>query len=279
MTQELKALIEELVSESLRAFNFRKFKAIASGNEREKRENYSRAYDKNDTDVPELEYAKSNLPALGQGSSRAVFALSSGKALKIAINPAGFAQNEEEVRIYNTSRSDFVTSVFDFAPDYKWIVSEIVNPLGRDKFTQIYGFQDDFSFSPNDFFNCLTADVPLIAYRDLLRNEINDINSRVEYWEKEHALSIEQDETQDIVFSQQELSTAQERAQMQIPYYQKMLQNKPLIALLAGLTGLVKVQKLSVGEFNENHLGINLQGQVKMLDYGFNNSIWSKFYR
>ena len=84
-----------------------------------------------------LKYAKDNLELLSDGgTSRIVFLLSSKKVLKISllnlrdpkVNKKGIAQNEAEVR--NSQQiPNLVTKVFEYAPDYSWIISELVRPL------------------------------------------------------------------------------------------------------------------------------------------------------
>lgn len=98
-----------------------------------------------------LKYVRDNLAPLAPmdaGSSRAVFLLSSRKVLKIALlnikKPEAFkrgvAQNKAEVE--NASLiPNLVTKVFDQAPDYTWIVSELVKPLTNDsQFPSLVGF-------------------------------------------------------------------------------------------------------------------------------------------
>lgn len=74
------------------------------------------------------------LPLLGDGSSRAVFLLDSKRALKIARNEKGFAQNQAEAELANTPGvSPLVTRVFRTSPTYSWMISELVRPVKSDK--------------------------------------------------------------------------------------------------------------------------------------------------
>lgn len=85
------------------------------------------------------EYAHRRLEALGRGSSRAVYAVSSGKVLKIAApfhgegsSDAGVAQNRAEVDIYTDPRTKpVVAAVYDSDSGYRWILSEAVRALSR----------------------------------------------------------------------------------------------------------------------------------------------------
>ena len=61
----IESLTKEVLQEVLRGFKFNQFKAIDNPTER-------------------VQYADDNLPILGEGSSRSVYALGSNKVLKIA---------------------------------------------------------------------------------------------------------------------------------------------------------------------------------------------------
>lgn len=76
---------------------------------------------------------------IGQGSSRCVFALDNKYALKVAGNiwdaddnnyRKGIAQNKVEYKLsLNSEIHDVLAKVYDNAPDYEWIVSDLVRPL------------------------------------------------------------------------------------------------------------------------------------------------------
>jgi tRNA A-37 threonylcarbamoyl transferase component Bud32 len=86
----------------------------------------------------------------GQGTSRAVYILGTGKVIKFAFNKAGVAQNKEEVQITRKFEefSDIIPKVYDYDPTFHWIMSELVQPLSEEseedpkaekKFYQITG--------------------------------------------------------------------------------------------------------------------------------------------
>lgn len=84
-------------------------------------------------------YASVRLEPLGAGSSRAAFLLSSGKVLKIAHGKenAGKAQNQEEVNVFtNPLAKPVVAKVFDYDPNFRWIISELVKPLDNWSYVQ-----------------------------------------------------------------------------------------------------------------------------------------------
>jgi hypothetical protein len=76
---------------------------------------------------------------IDQGSSRCVFALDNKYALKVAGDikgnddnsyRKGIAQNKVEYKLsLNSEIHDVLAKVYDNAPDYEWIVSDLVRPL------------------------------------------------------------------------------------------------------------------------------------------------------
>lgn len=85
-----------------------------------------------------IDYAEANLKLVGEGSARTTFALSSQKILKIAWNRRGLAQNEAEVGVFtNPKTQSLVTKIFDYDPDYFWIISELVRPFVDDETEEI----------------------------------------------------------------------------------------------------------------------------------------------
>lgn len=131
----LQETIDLLVNEVLGKFNLNYFKQLSANSVRptSKEDQIALAY--SGKSHPEIEYAKSMLPELGKGSARRTFALSGGKALKIAMNDKGIAQNQGEVQVYQNNPGNSVTTrVFDFSPDYKWVIAEIVKPMNASEF-------------------------------------------------------------------------------------------------------------------------------------------------
>lgn len=92
-------------------FNFSEFKQITDGTER-------------------MKYANDRLEFLGEGSARAVYVLTSKHVLKIATGASGVSQNKAEVSVFtNPKTKPIVATIFDFAKDYSWLSSELVNPF------------------------------------------------------------------------------------------------------------------------------------------------------
>lgn len=65
-----------------------------------------------------LKYCNANLPKVGNGSSRAVYALSSNLVIKIAKGSVGVKQNENEIRIWNLVDYSFTGMKRSFAKIY-----------------------------------------------------------------------------------------------------------------------------------------------------------------
>lgn len=83
-------------------------------------------------------YAASHLKELGRGTSRAAFLYSSKKALKVALNEKGIAQNEAEVGVWKLPATRAVVArVYESDPEFKWVVSELVKPL-EDKYVKSF---------------------------------------------------------------------------------------------------------------------------------------------
>jgi hypothetical protein len=81
------------------------------------------------------------LVALGKGSSREAYLVGSKKVLKRALNLKGLAQNHAEVDVYtNPKTKPLVAKIYDFAPDYSWVVSELVEELNKKKWEKYVGF-------------------------------------------------------------------------------------------------------------------------------------------
>lgn len=74
------------------------------------------------------------LPLLGEGSSRAAFLLDSKRALKIAKNEKGYAQNRAEYELsQNPGVAPLVTKIYKVGKNDAWLVSELVRPLKNQK--------------------------------------------------------------------------------------------------------------------------------------------------
>jgi len=77
---------------------------------------------------------------IGIGSTRETYALSSKKALKVAIDKYGLEENRNEYNILSTIKSKFLPKFFDSSKDYSWIEVELVRTLSdRNEIEELIG--------------------------------------------------------------------------------------------------------------------------------------------
>jgi len=80
-------------------------------------------------------YALDRLNRLGEGSSRIVFQIDNEKALKLAKNPKGLAQNEVETDGY-FGQMDITAEVFDYDDAHDtpyWLEMELAVPINKNR--------------------------------------------------------------------------------------------------------------------------------------------------
>lgn len=89
-----------------------------------------------------ITYANQNLSRIGSGSGRAVYDIDGTKVLKLAKNPKGVAQNEEEARLGNDWHiNNLVTNVFDSAEDDTWVVAEEGKKVTEKRIKELTGIE------------------------------------------------------------------------------------------------------------------------------------------
>jgi hypothetical protein len=76
----------------------------------------------------------SETPIMGEGSSRVVYMMSPRKALKLAKNQPGVAQNQFEYYVIQKSNSDLFPKFYDKAPDDSWLELEMCRPITVQEF-------------------------------------------------------------------------------------------------------------------------------------------------
>lgn len=81
-----------------------------------------------------LDYCEAcGLVKLGEGTARTVFKLNATQVLKVAINESGMEQNKTESEIGNcTSVKDLFARIDKIAPNFLWLVMELVVPVNSD---------------------------------------------------------------------------------------------------------------------------------------------------
>ena len=76
------------------------------------------------------EYLNNHGKEFGEGSARKTYLIDSSKILKLAKGTKGIAQNEAEVSVYtNPNVRSVVAKIFDYHPDFRWVISELVRPM------------------------------------------------------------------------------------------------------------------------------------------------------
>ena len=114
-------------------------------------------FDKMDSPEQMILTVAGKLPLLGEGSSRAAFLLDSKRALKIAKNEKGLAQNRAEYELaQNPGVAPLVTRIYKMGQNDAWMVSELVRPLKNQKeFEQLTQVPWSFMFKFLDHYSSL----------------------------------------------------------------------------------------------------------------------------
>lgn len=243
----LENAIEVLISEVLRGFNLNKFKTIPSI-------------------IGRIKYANSILPKLGKGSSRIVYALSSDKVLKIALNDKGFAQNNAELELYTSPETKpVVAKIYDASPDNSWLISEIVQPFSNSR----ADWQAATGFDYLIFAN-------LVKEWELLEEPpVQEwLSNLVKSWQQRLVRMAGQEQTPIYKITQTRLKN-----------YIRM--NKS--PLVHGIFGLLKqglnradVANIKADNTSNNvigHFGKTIDGRIVLLDYGYTVDVWEKHYK
>ena len=242
LKEQIAYQLDLILCESSSKFDFRHFKTLSP------LEAQSIEYDhfnRDDDDIEEstgmLDYAKEHLRLLGEGSSRAVFYLSNRFVLKIAKNDAGYAQNEAEVEVFtNPATKPIVAKIYDFDPDYAWIVSEVVREL-----TTAREFEEKSGFQLLSLMNILRADKQTLPY--LLKEP--DYSKLAPH---HHDMAVERYKMNNKVFA------------------------SPLYAAIKELQLNSKIQLVDLQ--TAGHWGMTADGQLVILDYGFTRDVSNAFY-
>lgn len=242
--QLIEALTEEALDEVLRKFNVNYFRGLGSPEQR-------------------IAYAKENLPEMGYGSSRAVFALSGGKVLKIARNKAGYAQNRSEYEIFRDPRTkNVVTAIYDFDRTmFAWIVSEIANPLKSDaQFQQLSGVS----------FHTYVA--IMRAWDD--SDETNKqafLSKYIQEWQdKLDDLEAENRKGQIYNITQRRLQQYQNAANSNFV--------RTMMDLVKESLSIGDVARIDPDSDTLGHYGYTADNRIVLLDYGFTRDVAQKYY-
>lgn len=194
-----------------------------------------------------LEYARKFFNEIGEGSSRQVFELPSGKVLKVALNPAGIDQNRVEVQTStNPSLTPIMAKIFVWDKGYEWLIVERVTP-----------FETSEEFSSNVGISYSLFRFIIGAYRTYKPAEIEEFFKKV-------IESLERDNERD--------PSEQRRRQIEA-LGQAAVKNflKRVIALLERGTAYSDLIAL-------HHWGLTGDNRVVTLDYGADKGVIEKHY-
>jgi hypothetical protein len=200
-----------------------------------------------------LMYFNKKYKLLGTGSARRVYAVSSKKVLKLALDVKGIAQNRTEVNIFtNPKTKPIVARIFDTASDYTWIVSEAVQEMTPERFRATTGISKElFKFL---VFELETEQAPVV-----IENFRDKLNRQADYFKEKGDLEAAQ--------------KAEESAARQI----KALTDN--IVILDGVHQLMTSYSLLPGDlWKSHHWGKAPDGRVVNLDYGFTDDIQFRYY-
>jgi hypothetical protein len=194
------------------------------------------------------------LPYLGQGSSRVVYALSTGKVLKIAKTQAGVAQNEAESEVSRNPSTRYIgAKVYESDPNFYWSVMETA---------QIY---------KNGVQLKLDLGIPKLArgYRHGYDIPLAAIDLTKVY---------------DRGYSVEEVIEARFRGDPEnkkaIEDLRKFLEDPPksMLALVDLMYNAPTGQALEPGDIITDHFGKTADGRVVLVDYGFTTGVAEDYY-
>lgn len=190
-----------------------------------------------------------HLPMLGEGSSRAVYALSTSKVLKIAKftnYEAGKAQNEAEVSVWtNPETKEIAARIFDFSEDYAWIVMEIAKPFSNTKYELEIELEIPYPkyLGIYDLIKIITGQGDLDEF---IRYNLPEGDDPSGY---DQAKSSIEDYVADLP-----------------PFMKTLLK-------------LIENNDLDPGDIHPGHFGKTVDGRIVLFDYGLTNEVYNTHYR
>lgn len=200
---------------------------------------------------------KYNLPYMGEGSSRIVYALSTGKVLKISLDERGLAQTEAEVDVWtNPSTKEVAAQVFDFDPDYYWSVMEIAKT-----FKDPYKNDENYQQSLEHELGIPTAYGVIFTIRHIVNELLSDRSDGLSYDILEHVES-------------QDLSSGQKAVLLN--RIEKYIENPH--PFVDKLIDLIRNNDLDQGDLVSDHFGKTADGRIVLIDYGLTDQVAAEHY-
>jgi len=208
--------------------------------------------------IRELVGKQYGLPFLGKGSSRAVYALSTGKVLKIAINDKGMAQNEAERIVWQNPSTRYIgAKVFESDPNDHWAVMEVAKIYENDTQLKLdLGFPKELSES--DPYQNNSYGIPSAAF------DLNKVYDR--------GFSVEE-------VIQDRFKNALVNRWREAPL-RKFLEDPPksMLALVDLMYNAPTEQALEPGDIVTDHFGRTADGRPVLIDYGFTTGVAEGYY-
>lgn len=201
-----------------------------------------------------------NLPYMGVGSSRVVYALSTGKVLKIAINDKGVAQNEAEHEVSRDPSLKYIGArVYETDPNYYWSVMEVA---------KIYESGTQLK---------LDLGIP----KDLSERWGYTIDKAIYDLRSIYNLGYDVEDVIDKRYDSDGLGDGDPEFDEDKEAFRKFLENPPkgLLALVDLTEGGLGGHSLEMGDIVTDHFGKTADGRVVLIDYGFTTGVAEEYYR
>lgn len=190
----------------------------------------------------------------GAGSSRIVYPVSTGKVLKLANyngSATGAIQNKAEVdAATNPHLKPIIAKVYDFHPNYLWIISEAVQEFKNP--TDLTNEIDGLSMSFVKKFILWLAQYGMDEGRKEIDREYEEFQEKLKR------------------------SPGDLMAQNYIKNYDLAFKNQN--KFFEDLLSAVEILDLHPGDLIYNHFGKTLDGRVVLLDYGLDIDSHQKYY-
>jgi hypothetical protein len=197
---------------------------------------------------------KYNLPYMGRGSSRRVYALSTGKVLKISRNVMGIAQTEAEVAVWtNPSTKEVAAQVFDFDPDYSWSVMEIAKTFKP-------AYWNNYKESLENELKIPHAYGVVFTIYDIVKELLSDRSDGKFAWDIEEKL-LDLSRGKEIVLRKR---------------LEQYLENPHPFVLK--IIDLVRNNDMNIGDVISDHFGKTADGRIVMVDYGLSEEVSEQYY-
>jgi len=200
------------------------------------------------------------LPYMGVGSSRIVYALSTGKVLKIALNDKGVAQNQAEHEVSRDPSLKYIGArVYETDPNYYWSVMEVA---------KIYESSTDLK---------LDLGIP----KNLSERWNYEIRKAIEDLRSIYNLGYNVEDVIERRYDSDDLGDGDPDFDEDKEAFRKFLENPPkgLLALVdltdTGLGG----HSLEMGDIVTDHFGKTADGRPVLIDYGFTTGVAEGYYR